>query len=255
MAYTKKRHTFDPDAKRPYRLSRYRIDIFLRCPRCFYLSERMGVERPSFPAFTLNSAVDQLFKKEFDIHRTKNEPHPLMKTYGINAVPFSHPKMDEWRNNFKGVRTLHEPTNFLVFGAVDDIWVTPNKVLAVVDYKSTSTSRKIDLDSKWKKYYKKQVEVYQWLLGRQKDLKEKGYRVSDKSFFVYANGRKDKKAFDGKLEFDVQIIPYLGDSSWVEPTLKEARALLEKDEIPAPAPDCEYCAYRKEAERIEQWKK
>ncbi len=234
-------------------MSRSKLDMFVECPRCFYLDQRLGIKKPSWPAFTLNSAVDKLFKSEFDIHRANGEPHPLMQTYGIKAVPFRHPKMDEWRHNFKGLRVLHEPTNLVIYGAVDDIWVTPSKVLAVVDYKSTSTNKKIDLDSRYKKIFKRQMEIYQWLLRNQEDLREKGYRVSDKGFFVYANARKDKKAFDGRLEFDVQIIPYVGDSSWVEKTIKQAYQCLMQQQIPEPDHDCEYCEYRKKASHKEKW--
>jgi RecB family exonuclease len=211
----------------------------------------LNVSRPSWPAFTLNSAVDILLKKEFDLHRIKGQTHPLMKTYGIDAVPFQHPKMDEWRDVFKGVQVFHAPTNFLVFGAVDDIWVTPNKMLIVVDYKSTSTTRKIDLNGKWKQAYKRQMEIYQWLLRGQKDLREAGYRVSNKGFFVYANARKDEKAFDGKLEFDIEIIPYVGDDSWVEKTIVESYKCLKSKEIPAINEECEYCQYRQQAKKYE----
>jgi ankyrin repeat protein len=44
----------------------------------------------------LNNSIESL-KKEFDIHLDNKTAHPFMKTYGIDAVPFSHPKMDEWR--------------------------------------------------------------------------------------------------------------------------------------------------------------
>jgi len=250
MSY-KKREVFNPKSDKPFKLSRYRLEMFLSCARCFYLYQRFDFKRPSWPTFTLNNAVDFLFKKEFDIHRANHNTHPLMETYGIDAVPFQHPKMDEWRENFKGVKALHKDTNFMFFGAVDDIWATPDKVLAVVDYKATSTYRKIDLDGKWKQGYKRQLEMYQWILRRQKDLEEAGYSVSDKGFFVYANALKDKQAFDGKLEFDVQIIPYLGDDSWVEGKLVEARKCLMREEIPEPDPECEFCAYRKQGKEYE----
>jgi len=255
MSYARRKLIFDPDSKEPFQMSRSKIDLFIQCPRCFYLDQRLGIKRPSFPAFTLNVAVDNLLKKEFDFHRVSGQPHPLMQTYGIEAVPFEHPKMDEWRENFIGLRFHHKPTNIIIFGAVDDIWVTKNKVLVVVDYKATSTTRKIDLQDKWKQAYKRQIEIYQWLLRKQEDLKKQGYRVSDKGFFIYANGRKDRKAFDAKLEFDVQILPYLGDDSWVENKIIEAHECLLKDEIPEPGEECEYCYYRQKAAGAEKWNK
>lgn len=238
MAYY---NQFDPNSEEPFKISRTKIDLFMECPHCFYLDRRLGVARPSGPGFSLNSAVDALLKKEFDIHRTKNEKHPLMEKYGIDAVPFIHEKMEEWRENFKGVQVLHEPTNFLVFGAVDDVWVTPDGTLHVVDYKATSTQKEISLDDEYKQGYKKQAEVYQWI------MRQMGFKVSDIAYFVFCNGLKDKKSFDGKLEFDLSIISYKGDDSWVEPALLEAKKVLESDQVPPHSDSCEYCSYLKNA--------
>jgi len=249
--YKRRSRIFDPNSTEPFKISRSKIEFFVECPRCFYLDQRFKAKRPSWPTFTLNNAVDELFKKEFDIHRANGEAHPLMKAYKINAVPFQYPKMDDWRNTFVGLQVYHQPTNFIVFGAVDDIWVTSDKILIVVDYKATSTRRKIDLNDKWKQSYKRQIEIYQWLLLGQKDLKEQGYRVSGKGFFVYANARKDEKAFDKKLEFNVEVIPYQGDISWVEGKIVEAHKCLMADEIPASSADCEYCQYRQKAKEHE----
>lgn len=60
------RNLYDPASKSPFRLSRSKIDLFIKCPRCFYLDRRLGVgQPPSFP-LSLNSAVDTLLKNEFD---------------------------------------------------------------------------------------------------------------------------------------------------------------------------------------------
>ena len=80
---------------------------------------------PSLP-FTLNSAVDNLCKNEFDYYRERGEPHPLFLEHGIDAVPFKHPKLDEWRENFKGIRYRDEEHGFNFGEAVDDVWVKPN---------------------------------------------------------------------------------------------------------------------------------
>ena len=89
-----------------------------------------------------------------------------MKHYGIKAVPFEHELMGVWRENFKGIQYLHEPTNLLITGAVDDIWINTMSELIVVDYKATSKDAEINLDAEWQDGYKRQMEVYQWLLRR-----------------------------------------------------------------------------------------
>ena len=47
------------------------------------------------------------------------------------------------------------------------------------------------------------------------------------------------------MEFTVKIIPYEGDTSWVEGTALEAIECLKSDKLPAPGLDCDFCRYRK----------
>lgn len=236
---TWKRKLFDPTSTEPFKFSRSKIDLFANCPRCFYLDLRCGVGRPSMPAFTLNNAVDHLMKKEFDIHRSAGTVHPLLVHYGIKAIPYVHPELENWRQNFIGIQHLYEPENFLIFGAVDDIWINEDKELVVVDYKATSKDdeiRQLD-DTKWHNQYRRQIEIYQWL------LRQNGFKVSNTGYFVYVNGKKDKKAFDGKLEFATSLIPYKGDDSWIPKILKDIKKCLLSDFIPQADPECEYCQY------------
>lgn len=220
------------------KLSRSKIELFLSCPRCFYLDQKYGVKRPEFPAFTLNSAVDHLLKKEFDVHRAGKTAHPLMEKYGVKARPFAHDNLEKWRHNFTGVQYQHAPTGLLIFGAVDDLWENESGELHVVDYKATAKDADPDLEGRWQQAYKRQMEIYQWLLRRN------NFRVSDIGYFVYVNGKKDRAAFDGRLEFDVHLIPYTGDDSWVEEAITRAKKCLDMTKTPPPAAECEYCTYR-----------
>ncbi len=245
--YYKARKTwgiFDPrkhGGKTPaenFSLSRSKIDLFIECPRCFYLDRRIGVGRPPGFPFNLNNAVDKLLKKEFDIHRAAQSQHPLLKTYGLDAVPLQDDRMEEWRDAMKrGVSTVHKETGLLVRGGVDDVWVTPDKELIIADYKATSKDEEVTLDAEWQDGYKRQMEVYQWL------FRQNGFKVANTGYFVYVNGKTDKEAFDGKLEFDVKLIPYVGDDSWVEKTLVKIKECLEDDRIPPYSKTCDYCNY------------
>ncbi len=240
----RKRNLFDPNSKQPYSISRSKIDLFLDCPRCFYLDRRLGTGRPPGFPFSLNRAVDELLKKEFDIHRVKKTSHPLMEEYGIDALPFQHKDLEEWRNNFKGIRHLHKETGLLIKGAVDDIWESKGK-LHVIEYKATSKKSEVSLDADWQISYKRQVEVYQWL------FRKNGFDVSNTSYFVYCNGDTDKKAFDKKIEFDIKVIPYIGNTDWVDKTIIDISECLRSDEIPKKGEDCDFCLYREEVKKIE----
>jgi len=226
---------------KPFRISRSKIDLFLECPRCFYMDRKLGISRPPGYPFNLNSAVDKLLKKEFDFHRAKKSKHPLMEEYGVDAIPFEHEDIDIWRDTFKGVTYLHKPTGLTIMGAVDDIWINPAGELHVVDYKATSKDGKVNIDAPWQISYKRQMEVYQWLLRRN------DFEVSDTGYFVYCNGITDTEAFDKKIEFEVDVIPYVGNDDWVEPAILDLHKCLEQKDIPEMAKDCDYCRYRKVA--------
>ena len=223
-----------------WRLSRSKIDLFVECPRCFYLDNKLGTARPRGPSFTLNIAVDALLKKEFDVHRKEGSAHPLMDAYDIEAIPFQHKDIDIWRENFQGLEHKHAATGFTVSGAIDDVWVNADDELIVVDYKATSKEGKIETlaDSSWEDQYKRQIGVYQWLLT------QNGFKVSNMGYFVYANASADKEAFDAKLEFEVTLVPCDGDTAWIEPTLGKIKECLEASLYPESGKGCEYCAYR-----------
>jgi len=241
----RKSNLFDKDSKESFRLSRSKIDLFLNCPRCFYLDRRLGVAQPPGFPFSLNSAVDKLLKKEFDILREKGQAHPLMKQFGINAIPLKHEKLNEWRDALSGgIRYLDKDTNLFITGGVDDVWVNPEGEFIIVDYKATSKEEEVSLDADWQIGYKRQMEIYQWL------FKKNGYKVSDTGYFVYCNGKTDMDKFDAKLEFDIRILPYKGDDSWVEKAIKDAYECLKSETLPESGLDCDYCKYREAVKSI-----
>jgi CRISPR/Cas system-associated exonuclease Cas4 (RecB family) len=235
--YHSRSKPYQPGQTQPYKISRSKIEDFMNCPRCFWLDQRLKISRPSTPPFQINKAVDELFKKEFDDYRRKKEAHPLMIEFGVEAIPFQHDDLNKWRQNMIGVQYLHQPTNLLVFGAIDDLWVNPAGEVLVVDYKATAKRSPISLDAPWQITYKRQVEIYQWL------LRHNGLRVGKTSYFVYTNGRLDLDGFFNKVEFVTKIIPYVGDDSWVDKALVRIKKCLEQASLPAPAVDCEYCQY------------
>lgn len=233
------RNLFDPKSDDPFRISRSKLDLFLNCPRCFYIDRRLGVGHPPGFPFNLNSAVDALLKKEFDYYRERQEPHPLFLENGIDAVPFKHEKMDEWRDSLRrGITFQIDGTAFTLTGGVDDVWICPNtQELMIADYKATSKNGEVSLDADWQIGYKRQAEVYQYL------FRKNGFKVSDTAYFVYCNGKTDRDRFDKRLEFDISVIPYVGNADWVEAKVREAFECLTGPKPPEHSEECDYCQY------------
>ncbi len=239
---------YKPGQKAAFKVSRSKIELFKQCRRCFWLDARLKIRRPSSPPFRINSAIDELLKKEFDVHRKKGTPHAIMQEYSVEAIPFAHDDLDKWRENFVGIQVLHQPSNLLVTGAVDDIWVNSNQELIVVDYKATAKASEVNIDSDWQIAYKRQIEVYQWL------LRQNGFKVSDTGYFVYANGRLDVEGFYDRVEFRTKIIPYRGSDKWVEKTLMQMKDTLEGDmpEVGTAAMGgpCDFCEYARQRTKL-----
>ena len=234
-----KKKLYEVGSDAVFAISRSKIENYVQCPRCFVLDRREGVAAPSGPSFTLNTAVDSLLKKEFDRHREAGTVHPVLQQLGVNLIPLKDSNMDVWRHNFSGVRYLHEPTNLEIYGAVDDLWVNEAGEIVVVDYKSTAKVLPVEElgDEKWHHAYRRQIEVYQWL------LRQLGYKVSSTGYWLYETARNDADSFDQQLVFDARLIAHEGDTSWIEPTLFDIKHDLEDIDLVDSGDDCEQCKY------------
>lgn len=236
---------YNPLEPKPFKISRSKLELFLRCARCFYLDRKLGIEQPPGYTFSLNLAVDELLKREFNKHREQQTPHPLCIENSIEVIPFKHDDIALWQDSLHaGVQYIVPGTNLMLQGGVDDIWIDPKtNELMVVDYKATSKSEKVTLDADWQIGYKRQAEIYQWL------LRKNGFAVSNTAYFVYCNGKKDLDSFDRQLIFDVSILAYHGDDSWVETAVLSAYQCLQSESIPAFSESCAYCAYLQAAQK------
>jgi RecB family exonuclease len=236
--YLRKQYRFDPHASKPFKLSRSKVDLFVTCPRCFYLDRKLGLRRPGRMSFNLNNAVDTLMKREFDHYRESRTAHPIMNQNGVDAIPYVHDEMERWREPLHGgLQYLHPETNLLLTGAPDDLWVNPKGELSVVDYKATRVLSQASLDDGAHPHYERQLEFYSWLLVKM------GFEVSHKSYFVVAETKLNRTAFNNALEFDLQLLRHESDWDWIEPILIDIKTCLMSDELPDASPDCDYCNY------------
>ena len=230
------------------KISRYAVEKFLNCKRCFFLEQKHKVRLQSLP-FTLNNAVDNLCKNEFDFYRRKQQPHPIFIENNIDAVPFNHPSMDDWRNNRKGINYTDTINQFNFYGAVDDVWVKPNGELIISDVKATS-KKEFNWFETYKydyaKGYKRQIEMYQWL------FKKNGFKVSNEGFLVYFNGLRNEPMFNKQLKFELHLIRLECNDEWVEETIIEAKKLLQINDLPSASKKCSTCLYLKDRWKVKQ---
>ena len=246
-----KRHrsTFNPDNPAPYELSRSRIENFVRCPACFYLQQVKAVPYPSIPGYNINEATDVLLKRDFDKYRGGPDTHPFLVKLGMeHLVPFEHENFEKWTQSMHfgaegRMNTIHEESNIKLGGGLDDVWLnkTTNEI-HIVDYKSTSQkspNKEITLDDYWKAGYKRQMDMYVWVMRR------KGFSVSSIGYFLYCDGDRFSDydflhSEEASMQFKMSLIPYEVDTSWIEPTLLEIKECLRTPIPPKHAANCEY---------------
>lgn len=229
-----RRKPYDPkDREIPF--SRTALDEFRECPRCFYQARRLQFARPGGPMSGLPSAVDRLLKAEFDAYRERGEAHPVMTGLEGDLIPYAHASMRDWRNNSHGVRLLHEPSGFVVYGAPDDLWYSrANGEIHIVDYKTSSDT---SFEKPWSVKYLRQVEVYQFLLAGQ------NLPVSKTAYFLFEKADRTAPALDGVLRFTPEVVAHEGDTTWIDEALIAARDCLDSDEVPDADEDCVLCAW------------
>jgi hypothetical protein len=218
------------------KISRSKIDLFLECPRCFYLDIQKKIKRPPGFPFNLNNAVDSLLKKEFDRHREDGTKHPIQIEFGVDAIPANHPMIDKWRQSMQhGVIYQDIERDLHIYGGIDDLWINSEGEYHVVDYKATAKDSPVTELADWTAGYKRQMEVYQWL------LRKNGLKVSNTAYFVYCTGNNSADSFNNKIEFHSHIIPYEGNDSWIDQTINDLHICLSNPRIPSKNETCQYC--------------
>ena len=240
---TRKGSIYIKGSNEKFKISRSKFSNFLDCKRCFYLERVKGLKDPGMPGWSLNSAVDELLKKEFDELRKQKKPHPYVIKHNLKFIPFEHEKMDHWRNALTGgISFLDKNTNIEIHGGLDDIWFDQDKEeLVVVDYKAQSSNEKVEtepyLSNIYHHGYKIQMDIYVHI------LRKMDFKVSDTAYFYVCNGEKSYDKFDDKLNFTTTLVPYKTDTSWIDREIIEMKKTLDSDTVPEINKSCEKCMY------------
>ena len=228
------------DNNKPIQLSPNSLNLFLECPRCFWLEKKMGVRRPQPYPYALNAAVDLLLKEEFDEYRKKGEQHPLLLAHNIPAKLFQNQELlNQWRSNFSGIRYYDKELGATIFGAVDDILEFPDGKLAPLDYKSTGSATANIYDR-----FQLQMDVYSYL------LEKNGFSTPRKGYLAFYIVNK-KNGFGDRLRFRKELQEIETNPSDIPQLFKEAVAVLKRVVPPPHSQECQYGQWFKKASSFE----
>jgi len=223
---------------KPIQLSPNSLNLFLECPHCFWLDKNLGIKRPPPYPYALNSAVDGLLKEEFDTYRAKNLPHPLFKEKGNNIKAHLFPNqklLNQWRNNFAGIRYFDPDLQATLFGALDDVLEFDNGMIAPLDYKSTGSTAANVYDR-----FQLQLDTYTFL------MEKNGYKTPRKGYLAFYIVDKSRGFID-RLPFRKEVVEIETNPSDIYEIFKDAVKCLQSPTPPPHSSDCQFGKWLKGA--------
>ena len=106
----------------------------------FWLEKVAGVKHQD-ARFLINSLTDLLLKREMDEFRGVEAHHWVALKDLDHLIPLDHKDLEDWTDSLqfgaspKKYNTLHEPTNILFGGGIDDMWLnTQTGEYTLVDF-------------------------------------------------------------------------------------------------------------------------
>ncbi|MBN1622118.1 MAG: PD-(D/E)XK nuclease family protein [Endomicrobiales bacterium] len=211
-----------------FRFSPSSLNLFLDCPRCFWLDKVKGIKRPRGIFPSLPGGMDLVIKKYFDSYREKNGMPPEIngkiegELFGDMAV------LEKWRN-WRASNLCYEDKkyNALLTGALDDCLVNDGHYIPL-DYKTRGSK----LTDDPRKYYQNQLDCYNLM------LESSGYKTKGFAYLLYY--WPEQVSENGTVRFHVEPIKIETNMDSAKKVVRDAAVLLISP-TPEPNANCEYC--------------
>lgn len=211
-----------------YRLSPTALNLFLNCPRCFWLEKKKNIRRPRGIFPSLPGGMDSVIKVYFDGYRLKGELPPEIKGKVPGKLFPDAALLKSWRSwRSTELRYEDKSLNAILSGALDDCLVEDNSYIPL-DYKT----RGYELKGDPRKYYQTQLDCYCLI------LESAGYRTKGLAYLAYYWPTEVKE--DGLVKFHVEPIKIETNIESAKKIFSNAVTLLSGT-IPKANPECEYC--------------
>ena len=207
-------------------LSPSTLNLFLECPKCFWLQEVRRIHRPKGPFPSLPGGMDAVIKKYFDQFREKGTLPPFLKVKGQLV---DENLIREWRNNRKGLRWLDPNTRAELMGALDDCLVDEGRYIPI-DYKTRGWLIKEDSHT----YYQNQLDCYTLL------LEKNDFPANNFAYLIFWSPKEVRE--DNLVNFTIEPV---GVETDPQRALKIFRSAVETLAGPLPKhhSTCGFCAW------------
>lgn len=213
------------------KLSPSTLNVFLECPKCFWLEQVEGIHRPRGVFPSLPGGMDTLIKKYFDKYRAEGKLPPEIDGKVDGALMDDIEQLNRWRSWRTGLVYKDPETGAILSGALDDLLVNQEKgVFMPFDYKTRGYDLKDDSSS----YYQNQLNCYGLLLDAN------GLKSANFGYLCYYIPKDVKEA--GQVRFDVIVKKVDIDISEAKKVFERAVALINGP-MPKSHSECIYCSW------------
>jgi hypothetical protein len=211
-----------------YTLSPSTLNIFLDCPRCFWLHINKNIKRPRGIFPSLPGGMDSIIKEYFDKYRLKEEMPPEVAGKVIGKLFTNIKILEKWRS-WKDTNLVYNDSvcNASLSGALDDCLVDKDFYIPL-DYKT----RGYALVEDPRKYYQTQLDCYCLILDAS------GFKTKGLAYLLYF---WPTEVFEnGMMKFKVEPIEVKTNISSAKNIFQNAVICLDR-EMPKASLSCEYC--------------
>ena len=184
----------------PIKLSPSTLNLFLECPRCFWLDKVKGIKRPRGIFPSLPGGMDRVIKAYFDTFRAKDILPAELNGNDFKGVQLFHDqvRLEKWRNWRTGLE-YHDEDGSIFSGALDDLLVKDGQYIPF-DYK---TKGSVTTEEDAVKYYRNQLDGYALLL-HENQMPTAGY-----GYLLYYSPKSVSEK--GAVTFELQAIKIATD--------------------------------------------
>ena len=211
------------------RLSPSALNIFLDCPKCFWLEYKARIHRPKGPFPSLPGGMDILIKKYFDSYRAVGKLPPEIDGQVTGELFSDMETLNKWRSWRSGLSYYDKSLDAVLAGALDDCLVHQGRYIPV-DYKT----RGFNLIEGGEEFYQNQLDCYSFLLSAN-NLPEPHY-----AYLVYFIPREVKTG--GAVHFSVEVKRVETFPENARKIFQRAAALL-RSPIPESHSECQFCSW------------
>lgn len=201
------------------KLSASTLNLFLECPRCFWLHINKNIRRPEKPVATITTGLDRVIKEYFNQYRKQGRLPPLLEGKIPGKLISSLPNWLEF------VDRSHDAK---LYGYLDECLEIDNNLYAVLDHKTRGS-----IPENTHPAYQLQMDVYTFL------LEKNNYPTKRLAYLVYYIPKEG--LLHNGFQFHLHITEVKTEPERAKDIFYSAVSILKEGKTPKAKEECSYC--------------